>query len=290
MAEEQGSAPEWPRCWWGDLVVVIVFLGLTVVMTWPLVAQLKTHFAGQDIDVWLNPWVTWWTEKAFTAGEELYYTHHLFYPDGVSLAFHSFCHVNSLLALLLRPWLGDMGAHNVTIILAHALSGYAMFCLVRYLTRSSVGAFFAGLVFAFSPYRMAETVHPVLVTTQWMPLYFLFLIRLLREERRRHILPAALFFTLNALSGWHLMTLAGILSLMYVCYLLAIERQRSTRTTVLNLALLAVLASVLVAPLQRERRCCVASSPARGPCQAILWIACRVAEGHARPPATLKHR
>ena len=71
-------------------------------MTWPLALRLDTHFAGQDKDVWINPWATWWTEKAISEGQTLYYTNLMFYPRGVSLAFHSFIHVNTALALLFR--------------------------------------------------------------------------------------------------------------------------------------------------------------------------------------------
>jgi hypothetical protein len=239
---------KWIRRWRADLIVAGIYACLTIVMTWPLVLRLNSHFAGQDIDVWINTWVTWWTGKAISEGQNLYYTRLMFYPHGVSLAFHSFSHVNTALALLLRSWLGDLGAHNVTILLAHALSGYAMFCLVRYLARSLVGAFFAGLVFAFFPYRMAESVHPVLISTQWMPLFFLFLLRLVKEGHKRDIVPAALFFVLTALSSWHLMVFTVLPSTIYLCYLVAVEHWRPSRAMVLNLVALAVLICIVLAP------------------------------------------
>jgi hypothetical protein len=221
---------------------------MTIVMTWPLVLYLNSHFAGQDIDIWINQWATWWTEKTISEGQSLYYTDLMFYPHGVSLAFHSFSHVNTALALLLRPWLGDLGAHNATVLIAHALSGYAMFCLARHITRSSLGAFFAGLVFAFYPYRMAESVHPVLVSTQWMPLYFLFLMRLVEEGRKRYAILAAVFFVLTALSSWHLMVFTILVSALYLGYLVVVERWRYSQDTVLNLVLLAGLVFVVIAP------------------------------------------
>ena len=311
------------RRWWTDVVVMAIYALMTVVMTWPLVLRLNSHFAGANIDVWINPWVTWWTEKALSEGLNLYHTDWMFYPRGVSLAFHSFSHVNTVLALLLRPWLGDLGAYNVTILLAHVLSGYAMFCLVRYIAQGSacrpttggtgcassnrrtieiLGPFFSGLVFAFFPYRMMESSHPVIVSTQWMPLYFLFLLRLVREGRtspllaggteggartspplaggteggartssllaggteggartspplwgglrggRWHVLPAALFFVLTALSSWHLMVLTLLLSAVYLCTLFVAERALCSWATLGNLALLAGLTGAILAP------------------------------------------
>jgi hypothetical protein len=212
------------------------------------VLYLDSHFAGRNMDVWINQWATWWTEKAISEGQSLYYTDLMFYPHGVSLAFHSFSHVNTALALLLRPWLGDLGAHNATVLIAHALSGYAMFCLARHITRSSLGAFFAGLVFAFYPYRMAESVHPVIVSTQWMPLYLLFLMRLVEEGRKRYAILAAVFFVLTALSSWHLMIFTVLLSVLYLGYLVVVERWRYSQATMLNLVLLAGLVFVAITP------------------------------------------
>lgn len=123
-----------------------------------------------------------------------------------------------------------------------------MFCLMRYLTSSSLAAFFAGLVFAFFPYRMSESVHPGIVSTQWMPLYYLFLLRLVEDGHARHTIPAAFFFVLNALSGWHLMTFATILSLAYLCYIIAVERWRCSRAMMFNLVLLAGLICVIIVP------------------------------------------
>lgn len=236
------------RRWWGDLLVVAAYLGLTIGMTWPVPLGLDSHFAGQDVDVWLNPWATWWTERALLEGQSLYHTNVIFYPQGVSLAFHSFFPAVTALALLLKPWLGMVGAHNGMVILAHALSGYGMFCLVRYLSSSRRGAFFAGLVFAFLPYRMAESPRLHLVSTQWLPLYVLFLIRLLKEGHRRHVLPAAVLFALNGLSGWHLMTLSIFLSTAYLCGHVVRARRRDLRADLVNLALLAGIAGVILAP------------------------------------------
>lgn len=242
------TAPFAPRHLLAELAIVASYVMITLAMTWPLILHLSTHFAGQNIDVWINQWATWWTEEALSQGRNLYYTDLMFYPHGVSLAFHSFSHVNTLLVILMRPLLGDLGAHNAAVILAHALSGYAMFCLVRYLARSTLAAFLAGLVFAFFPYRMAESVHPVLVSTQWMPLYLLYLIRLVEEKRKRYALAAALFFVLTALTSWHLMILTLFVSAIYLGYIIVAERQRCLKATLLNLALLSGLAGIVTAP------------------------------------------
>ena len=232
-----------------DVVILLVYTVITLIATWPMAPRLNTDFAGQDPDVWINPWATWWTEKAFTEGRDLYYTDLMFYPHGVSLAFHSFSHLNTLLALLLQSWLGSLGAHNATILLAHALSGYATFCLTRYLTRSLTGAFFAGLVFAFFPYRMEESAHPVIVSTQWIPLYLLFFVRFLKEGRIRLVVPAVLFFVFTACSSWHLMLFSCLLSGAYLVYALAVEHLHWSRQIVIGLFGFILVTLLILAPI-----------------------------------------
>ena len=233
--------------WWVDVVVVVVFAVLTVGMTWPVAARLGTHFAGDDVDVWHNHWATWWTEKALMEGRDLYYTRWMFYPAGVSLAFHSFSHVNTLLALVMQPVVGVLAAENITVLLAYVLSGYGMFCLVRHVTGSAVAGVYGGMVFAFYPYRMAEMSHPVVVSTQWMPLYVLSVMRLMEGGRWRQGVVAAVFFVLTALSSWHLMAFTGFLTVMYVGYVGVWERER-LRGAVWGLVLAGVVAGGLLAP------------------------------------------
>lgn len=237
----------WP--WLSYLMAGVLFAVLTILMTWPLVLRMTTHFAGADVDVFHNTWYTWWTEKAILEGRSLYYTRFMFFPRGTSLAFHNSSYANSALELLFRPLLGSLAAYNATVILAHALSGFGMYCLVRYVSGDSTGAFLAGLAFAFFPYRMNESAHPNVVSTQWMPLYLLFLLRLLREGRKRYAFLGALFFVLNALSGWHLVAFATLLTVAYLAYSLAFERASWSWATVRNLAMVAGLISLVLVPL-----------------------------------------
>ena len=74
-----------------DLAVLGFFALLTLVITYPMPLHMDRFLIGEDIDDYINPWVDWWTNHVLTTpGESLYHTDYLFYPDGVSLAFHSF--------------------------------------------------------------------------------------------------------------------------------------------------------------------------------------------------------
>ena len=233
---------------WRNGYALIGYLLLTIGLTWPMVTRLNSHFIGNNIDVWLNTWATWWTEYALKNGLDLFHTDMIYYGKGTSLVFHSFSHVNTALELLLQPLVGTLPAYNIVVMLTRLLSGYGMYCLVHHLTRRPAAAFFSGLVFAFIPYLMYETSHLIVGSTQWMPFFMLHLIRLVREQRRRSILPAAVFFVLTALSSWHLMLFLVFLAALYLLLSLVFDRSSWSLSTWRDLVLMGLAALMVLAP------------------------------------------
>lgn len=233
------------------IAALTVYTLLTVVLTSPLPANMSETVAGWSLDAYLNLWTDWWTEKALVEGRDLYHTDYIFYPQGTSLVFQSFSHVNTLISLLLTPLVGHSVAYNFTILLTYVLSGFSMYLLVSYLTDCRPAALVAGLVFAFHPYHIYGSDHPVLVTTQWIPLFGLALIRTLYDTgtgRGKQMLLAALWFLLTALSSWHLMIMLIGWTALYLLYHLFFERAKWVPGAFRYLILLAVLIGLALAP------------------------------------------
>lgn len=235
--------------WRTHLAVLALLSLLTLAITYPLPVRMGQVLAGDNIDAYINPWADWWTYHVLsTPGEALYHTDYMFYPDGVSLVFHSFSHTNTVVSLALQPLLGQPAAYNVTILLAYLLSAYGMYFLIAYLTGSTEAGLVAGAIFAFNPYHVFESSHPVLVSTQWMPITVLFLMRWLRERKWRLLVLAAFFFLLNALTSWHLMTFLSLWLVVYGVYYLAIVREPPLQRRVTGLVAFVVAGALLVLP------------------------------------------
>jgi hypothetical protein len=157
-----------------NFAALLLFLLLTVVAAWPVVSNLNSVIIGLDNDVYLNPWADWWTAEALTDPNlSLWHTNYLFYPNGANLIYHSFSHLNTLVSLALRPFLGPLPAYNITILLNLILIGFSIFQLTRYLTNSTTAGILAGIVFAFNSQIQYQTSHPVTFCVwcfPWMPL------------------------------------------------------------------------------------------------------------------------
>jgi len=241
----------WTRKHYRDVAVLCIYCVLTIAMTWPLPAQMATHLAGDDVDVLINPWADWWTRKALTENLDFYRTDYIFYPQGTSLVFHSFSHVNTAISLLLAPLVGHFAAYNLTILLTYILSGFGMYLLVNHLIGCWPAAFVAGVVFAFHPYHLFQSSHPVLVTTQFMPLFALALTRLIHSSgvgRVKQTLLAALWFLLTALSSWHLMLMLAGWTALYLLYDLLFERASRTPGAFRHLILLVIVFVLAITP------------------------------------------
>ncbi len=202
------------------LLVVGAYAVLAVVLTWPLVRHLGSHVPGSytwAFDEYTFVWNSWWFRYSLLdLGQNPLQSAHIFYPLGISLALYTYNLFNALLSLPLQAFLPLPAISNLTFLFATVLSGYGTFLLVEYLLRDVRGAmntgphrrriaysaaFLAGLLYAFGSYRMvyAAIGHYDLWSTEWIPLFALYLIKTIREPRWRNAVLAGLFLVLTLL-------------------------------------------------------------------------------------------
>jgi hypothetical protein len=231
------------------LLVTLVYIALTLFMTYPVVVRLGSHYIGSGSDMWIFHWNDWWLRKCLLEWRNPFHTTWMFYPSGVSLVYHNFAWLNTLMWLPISPLVGPIAAYNIIFILNLALGGVSMYALARYLVRDPRAAFVAGLVFAFWPFRLQHFNRPNLISTGWIPFFFLFLIRTVREDRKwRAGLLAGLFLGLTGLSRWLHLALTGVLAIIYVVYSLVCERHEWDGRTLGAMVLTVLVALLMVAP------------------------------------------
>jgi hypothetical protein len=255
------STSKWTHVW-----VFFLFAGVTLAFTYPLIAQMGTHFAGDNVDVWLNMWANWWTRKVLHEGLPFYDTTDIFYPHGAPLYFHSFSHTNTALWLPLEPWLGPLAAYNVTVLVGFTLLAFGIYLVVYELTGHAGAGFVAGLAATFAPYHVWECVHPNLFSTQYIPLLLWALITVVRRPTWWRGILAGGFFALNVLTGWHQPMYAAVIVAPYLLWSLAVQRESGAgflacrrwnkdlwRALLIAALVAAVLAGTVALPLLREQ-------------------------------------
>ncbi len=252
--------------WYSVWAVFLLFLLITLAMTFPLITQMTTHFAGVNIDVWLNLWGNWWTGKALGEGLPFYHTDYILHPHGVSLYFHSFSHTNTFPRLLLEPWIGPLAAYNLTVMLDFVLLGLGVYLLVRELTGHGGAGVVSGLAATFAPYHVWECVHPNIFSTQYIPLALWALVVTFRRrpdaapnsaQPWRRGMVVGIFLALAAFSSWHQPIYAVVILGPYLAWQLVVRGRmwdKQVWPALLTAALIAgTLVGPVVLPLLREQ-------------------------------------
>jgi hypothetical protein len=232
---------------------IIAYLLVSVAATWPLAIRWRGWVPGFG-DWGQNMWALWWTrESLLTLKQSPFFTHYLFYPEGVTLLFHPLDVADGLLTLPLYGLVGGDISYNLIVLLSFVLSGLGVYYLGLELGQRREAAFVAGLAFTLMPYHFLrlELGHLNLSSSQWIPFYLLFLFKFVRGGRSRFAFLAVLFMILNALGSWYYVMACGLVSLAGLTWgfggTIAWPRQMLRVAVVLFLAVLAL--SPLLRPM-----------------------------------------
>lgn len=161
------------------LLVLVGYTLLTFLMTLPIGLELFERVPGGG-DAWQNIWNLWWVKQALLVEHSNpYFTDLLYYPDGVTLYFHTLVLTAGIISIPLQLLgLNLIATYNIILLLTFVLAGYGTFLLCHYLTKHRWASFVGGIVFTFSPYHFAHLFgHMNLASLQWIPFYVLLLLR-----------------------------------------------------------------------------------------------------------------
>ena len=174
--------------------VLLLSIVLSVVLTYPLAFHLADAVEDRQ-DALLNVWITAWDGRQILTNSPHLFDANIFAPYARTLAYSELLLGNGLLALPITAATGNpVLGYNVPLLLSFVLSGFGTYLLVLQLTRSTGAGIVAGLIFAFSSYRLTNLAQAQLLTTQWLPFALLSLYQLVIRPRPRHVVSFVLFF------------------------------------------------------------------------------------------------
>src|SRR4030095_2347037 len=155
-------------------IACLLFLGLTVVITYPLIVRLPDYIFIDPGDPLLNAWILAWDYHILTTEPWNLFQANIFYPVENALAFSE--HLLGLLPIFAPPYAltgNPILAYNVVLFLSFPLCGIAMFLLIHYWTTNFWASLLTGCLFAFSPVRLGQLAHLHLLNLYWAPLALL---------------------------------------------------------------------------------------------------------------------
>jgi hypothetical protein len=225
------------------------YLAISILYTYPLVRDFRTHVAGNG-DSFQFLWNFWWVKfSLFELRQSFFHTDYLFYPHGTSLAFHDLSLLNGLLSIGLQPFLGLVGIANLFTLGAHVLSGAGAYLLVRELTGCRKSAFVSGTIFSFSAFHFNHLTRLNIASMQWLPLFVLFFLRFVEKPTPKRAALAALLYVANSLTTWYYLLFGTLWGAgMWAAACVRRSRQGELRRYVKLSVLFAALAAAGVGP------------------------------------------
>jgi F5/8 type C domain len=188
---------------WSQLVL---YAGVAVVYTWPLLPQLHSAVPSDPGDPLLNTWILWWNSRhlPLTAAA---WNAPAFYPAHGVLAFsETLLGISVFTNPLLWLGAGPQLVYNLAFLLSFPLSAFFTYKLAYELTGRRDAAFLAGLAFGFHPFKVAHFPHLQVLTSYFMPLGLYALHRYLREAKARWLVCFGLSWLLQGLAnGYYLL-------------------------------------------------------------------------------------
>lgn len=240
--------------------MVVGYVGVAIFATWPLARHPLGGFYGFGNDNWGGIWIYDWIHRSTFGPGDPAFSPELQAPFGYSLPRQGIQPLDRAFAILFGGPGHGLLAYNLQIFLGFALAGCTMYVLAAYVTRNRAAAGIAGFVYTFSPFHLALAMqYPALASIQWIPLFLLAFLVLLRTPSLRAAVLTGGAFALVAVTtyyhawfiGWTTLVVLGLLATRE-----AVRRRRELRSLgrpvylALSRAFVAgAVATALVAPL-----------------------------------------
>lgn len=233
-----------------ECAVIVVFVLLTIVMTWPLALHLgsATSDAG---DPYINTWIVSWVARTIVASPAELFDAPMFFPATDALAFSENLIGIAIFAVPLRAiGVPPLAIYNILLIAGFALSGYGAFVLARKLTRSPAAGIAAGVFFAFCLFRFNHLPHLQHVWSASIPLLLAALVHFVERTTWKSAALLGLALVWNAYANMHWLVFGSIATALTFVAIAALRARLDDRDLWTKAAGVALVAGALIWPLR----------------------------------------
>jgi hypothetical protein len=208
-------------------LAVYVLLGFVFLLPGSL--SPGSALLGLPGDNFQHAWFLWHFARAVSHWRNPFYTHLLFYPVRVNLAWSTTDSLAGLMVLPVSLLAGAVVAYNLSLVLQLALAAFCGRLVCLRICRHEAAAVIGGLVFGFSSFQLAQALgHLSLVTAFPLPLFILALDRIFSAENPpwKMGVPLGLALLLAAFAHYNYV----VLCLLFALFWLAIDLALSLRS------------------------------------------------------------
>ena len=187
--------------WLPAVALVVLFIVLTAVMTWPLPRHAGS--AVQDLgDPLYEIWTMRWVQHQLVADAGRLWDGNVAYPFPSALLFSEPRLSTAVLAWPIQLLTGnDVLTYNVMLLSTFVLVGVGMALLVIEITDVWGAGVLAGVAAAYAPYRYGHLSHLNLLSYGWLPLALWLIVRFARRRSPIDATLAAVLLVIQVLAS-----------------------------------------------------------------------------------------
>jgi len=226
-----------------DLWAVLLFLGITILFTYPVSLHPASYVIGRPLDdafesIWF---LQWYKQALLDLHISPLFQPDIFYPEGWDLRFVILPPLFPILMAPLTAVLGPVTTYNLLIIASTVGAACGVYFLVRAMDGSVAGGIFAGVAYAFYPNRQVY-MHGflnLLLASMWLPwmIFALYQAANRPEARTRWLAFAVLAYALSIAGAWQYVYIATVtlfvFGLLYLFPEMVRERQKWIRPLII---------------------------------------------------------
>ena len=208
---------------------IVVVSVLLVVMTWPTIVHVfdtdTFWLPTTNRDVWMKLWDAMHWKSVLAGKADYFYSDEIFYPNGLSLAFHSLSLPHVLVFGGLQALMPVSNAYNLAYLLIVFSSTLAAYIYLLFLFNDKWLALFGAIVFGFSQHIISHGHHPDINFIATLPLALYFFHRAISEQCRKFFIISGFLIGITTYLGIYILTCLAI-TLGIVMFWFAISRWR----------------------------------------------------------------
>lgn len=223
---------------------VVLYTIITLIMIYiPIGFDITRKYIGvSEVVVWSNYF--WWFDYAVThLFTNPIHNSYLFYPVG----FYYYDNILPfLLSIPLTHIFGSIVSYNIYVLTTFIVAAYGMYLLIIYILDDEYIAFVSGLIFAFCPFHFgASAGHLHTYSIFWIPFFVLFFLKMYEKPTYKNIILCSLLFAANGLTSW---TIALMISLFIMIFIVINYRQIVVKSYLFPMSLFIIVSAILVSP------------------------------------------
>ena len=253
------------------LRVILLYSIIVIILTYPFIYKIHNHlFRGFLRSEYNNNPVIWeprwdgahpdtfgfiytmaWISHSLTTDPKNLFNANIFYPNKNVLAYHNHNFTNALIALPFNAILKNpVLAYNFLVFFSYISAAFGMYLLTKFFIDDKLISFTSGLMFVFTWLNYFYIQGIEVISTEWIPLTFLYLFKFLDSKKTKHIFLFLIFFLLGALTSWYfLVYLVYSLALLIIIQIIYRWREILTPRNLILFLIIFILAAAVIYPI-----------------------------------------